>query len=203
MTATDSQVLVLNRLWQPVHVCGVKRALGLLFLGHAQVVHIDEQQNFFAYDADSWMIESRTYAGPDVIHTVSRQFRVPAIIVLNRYDRLPRHETKFCRQNIFERDKFTCQYCGRRFAPRDLNIDHVIPRDKGGQTSWENVVCSCINCNTRKGNKLPSQARMFPMTEPKQPRWRPFFGAAAPRRLGHASWRHFVETLPGEVMLTT
>lgn len=202
MTATDSQVLVLNRLWQPVHLCGVKRALGLLFLGHAQVVHTDEEQNFYTYDADSWMLESADYNGTDVIRTISCRFRVPAIIVLSSYDKTPRHEIKFSRQNVFERDKFVCQYCAKKFEARDLNIDHVVPRDKGGKTSWENVVASCIPCNSRKANKLPAQARMFPLNEPRKPGWRPFFATVAPKKLHHASWSHFVETASDKVLLT-
>lgn len=202
MEPIDSQVLVLNRLWQPVHICGAKRAVGLLFLGHAQVVHTDEQSNFLTHDADSWILESADYRGDDVIRTISYHFRVPSIIVLMSYDRVPRQEVKFCRQSVFERDKFTCQYCGKRHEPRELNLDHVIPRDKGGPTTWENVVCSCIQCNTRKANKLPKQAKMFPMTEPRKPRWRPFFGQGAPKRLAHASWSHFVGSLPGEVLVS-
>jgi len=203
MSSIDSQVLVLNRLWQPVNVCGVRRAVGLLFLGHAHVVHTDGEGNFSTHDAESWLLESLDYAGHDVIRTVSHQFRVPAIIVLHHYDRLPKLEIKFSRQSIFERDKFTCQYCGKRFESRELNIDHVIPRDKGGETSWENVVCSCIRCNTRKANKLPAQARMYPLNEPRRPGWRPFFGIHSTKRVAHESWRHFVGSLPGEVLVSS
>ncbi len=203
MSSLDSPVLMLNRLWQPVHVCGVKRAVGLLFLGHAQVVHADEEAGFASYDLDSWMTVSRDYSGPDVIHTVSERFRAPAIIVLKRYDKLPKMEIRFSRQSIFERDRFTCQYCGVLFESRDLNLDHVIPRDKGGKTTWENVVCSCIKCNTRKANKMPAQARMFPMSDPKQPRWRPFFDPRATTRIAHTSWQTFIGTLPGEVMISS
>lgn len=203
MSSLDSSVLMLNRLWQPVHICGVRRAIGLLFLGHAQVVHSDEESGFASYDLESWMRVSRDRPGTEVIHTVSHQFQAPAIIVLKRYDRLPKQEIRFSRQSIFERDRFTCQYCGKCFESRDLNLDHVIPRDKGGQTTWENVVCSCITCNTRKANKLPAQARMFPLSEPKQPRWRPFFDPRATMRIAHASWQPFIGSLPGEVMISS
>lgn len=203
MSSLDNPVLMLNRLWQPVHICGVKRAVGLLFLGHAQVVHSDEESGFASYDLDTWMAVSQDHTGAEVIHTVSHRFLAPAIIVLKRYDRLPKQEIRFSRQSIFERDHFTCQYCGKRFDSRDLNLDHVIPRDKGGQTTWENVVCSCISCNTRKANKLPAQARMFPLSEPKQPRWRPFFDPRATMRIAHSSWHPFIGSLPGEVMISS
>lgn len=197
MSGLDQSVLVLNRLWQPVNVCGVRRALALLFLDHAQVVDSDEESGFRAHDLNSWMAHSRGHPGSDLIHTVSHRFRAPTTIVLRRYDRLPLKEVRFSRQNVFERDRFTCQYCGHRFETRDLNLDHVIPRDKGGPTTWENVVCSCVRCNSRKANKLPGQAGMFPLNEPKRPRWRPFFD---PRGGGrhHPSWAPFIASLTGE-----
>ena len=125
--------------------------------------------------------------------------------MLSIFDRLPRKEVKFSRQNIFQRDAYTCQYCGNRFETRNLNLDHVVPRDKGGQTTWDNVVCSCIRCNTRKGNKLPAEARMFPMREPRAPKWRPFFssGDTELAKCFHESWRHFLEPCPTQVAVTT
>ncbi len=198
------QVLVLNRLWQPIHICDVRRAFALLFLGHAQVVRSDEESNYYTHDFDSWMEESKGYRGQDVIRTVSHCFRVPSIIVLNLFDRLPKQEVKFTRQNVFERDSYTCQYCGNHFEPRQLNIDHVIPRDKGGKTTWENVVCSCISCNSRKANYLPAEANMFPIREPKAPRWRPLFGGASGKKAGRVdeSWRHFIEPSPTKVSVS-
>ena len=203
MNALSSQVLVLNRLWQPVNICDVKRAVGLLFVGHAQVVDTDEGAGFQSHDAASWLSLSKDYDGPEVIHSVRQQLRIPSIIVLCYYDRLPKQEIKFCRQTIFERDKFTCQYCGGRFENRDLNLDHVIPREKGGETSWENVVCSCIRCNTRKANKLLAQANMRLLSEPKKPRWRPFFSQVSAQRIAHESWRHFIELPSSEVSLSS
>ncbi|MEM9015642.1 MAG: HNH endonuclease [Verrucomicrobiota bacterium] len=202
MAAIDRQVLVLNRLWQPVNICGARRAISLLFLGHAQVVHTEENSGFSTHDAESWLMESLDYKGSDVLHTVSYQFRVPAIVVLTEYDKLPRQEVKFSRQTIFERDKFTCQYCGNRFESKDLNLDHVIPREKGGETSWENVVCSCIRCNTRKANKLLAQANMRLLNEPRKPRWRPFHADIGESQ-GHSSWSHFIGVPSGEVSMSS
>lgn len=200
----DRQVLVLNRLWQPVNVCSARRAFSLLFLGHAQVVHTDLDRLFFTHDADSWFEESLHHDGPDVVHTVSCRFRIPTVIVVPRYDRLPRQEVKFSRQNVFLRDAHTCQYCGVAHEPRSLNLDHVIPRHRGGQTTWENVVCSCIRCNTRKANKLPAEVDMFPMREPRPPRWRPLMSAGHPE-IGWGydeSWRHFLEPNTARVSLS-
>ncbi len=156
----DSQVLVLNRLWQAVNICSARRAFALLYQGHAQVVSSDPQNNFLTHDFDSWRDFSTTAPEHEMVTTISWKIRVPRVIVLLLFDRLPKKEVKFTRHNVFERDKNTCQYCGHIFDRSELNLDHVLPRDKGGLTTWENVVCSCIPCNTRKGNRLPHDAHM-------------------------------------------
>ena len=92
---------------------------------------------------------------------------VPSVLLLRSYDRMLMQEIKFNRQNLLERDDYRCQYCGRNLPSKDLNMDHVIPRDRGGATSWENVVISCIRCNSRKSNRLPREAGMRLLKEPK------------------------------------
>jgi len=188
----DRQVLVLNRLWQAVNVCTVRRAFALLFQGHAQVVSADSNNNFFTHDFMSWMDLSVREPEAEMVHTISFKIRVPRVIVLLLFDRLPKKEVKFTRHNIFARDKDACQYCGKVFDRRDLNLDHVLPRDKGGQTTWENVVCSCIPCNTRKGNRLPHEVGMHLIRKPKRPKWQPFVSITfcAPH---HESWKHFID----------
>lgn len=197
----DSPVLVLNRLWQPVNTCSARRAISLIFLGHAQVVWADDERTFFVHDVNSWMEFSERIATAEKIRSVSRALCKPEIIVLSLFDRLPKKQVKFTRENVYRRDEFLCQYCGRRFEPKDLNLDHVVPRDKGGKTSWENVVCSCIPCNTRKANKLPAEANMFPRRQPKPPSWRPLFSAASKPVL-HPSWSHFLDPHRSQVELT-
>lgn len=188
----DRQVLVLNRLWQAINVCSVRRAFTLLCAGHAQVVHADEANNFFTHDFESWQSFSTSAPEPEMVHTISFKVRVPRVIVLMLFDRMPRKEVKFTRHNIFERDKNTCQYCGKTFDRRDLNLDHVLPRDKGGLTTWENIVCSCIPCNTKKSNRLPHQVGMKLIRKPERPKWRPFVHITFDRQL-HQSWRHFID----------
>jgi len=185
-------VLVLNRLWQAVNVCSVRRALTLVFEGHAQVVFATEEGNFQTFSFNDWRDFSQQAPHPESIATVSFRIRIPRVILLLAFDRLPRKEVKFTRHNIFERDKNTCQYCGRVFDRKDLNLDHVIPRDRGGPTTWENIVCSCVECNTRKANRTPQEAGMRLIRKPKRPKWRPFvqisFGAVV-----HDSWKHFID----------
>jgi len=188
----DQPVLVLNRLWQAVNTCSVRRAFTLLYQGHAQVVSTDEQENFLTHDYTSWRDFSRSNPETDMVRTISLNIRIPRIIVLLLFERLPKKEVKFTRHNVFERDKNTCQYCAKTFERSDLNLDHVLPRDRGGQTTWENIVCSCIPCNTRKGNRLPHEAGMQLIRKPKRPKWRPFVNISFQHH-HHHSWRHFLD----------
>ena len=190
--ALNHQVLVLNRLWQAVNICSARRALTLLFEGHAQVVFGDGDGDFKTYDFAQWRDFSVKRPDDDAVGTISYRIRVPRVILLMVFDRLPKKEVKFTRHNIFERDKNTCQYCSRTLDRKDLNLDHVVPRDRGGPTTWENIVCSCIPCNTRKANRTPYQAGLRLVRKPKRPKWRPFvqvnFGAPM-----HDIWRHFLD----------
>ncbi|MBT3569756.1 MAG: HNH endonuclease [Opitutae bacterium] len=191
---TAYQTLVLNRLWQAVNVVGVERAFSLLALEHAQVIYA-EDGSFRLFDADAWFAfsaETPPSEGGRLIHTVNQSVRVPSVLLLRRYDRMLLREMKFNRQNLFERDGYRCQYCGNSFVAKELNMDHVVPRDRGGKTSWENVVTSCIRCNSRKGNRDPNEAGMFLLREPVRPRQRPFVSFLYGRPI-EDSWRHFIQ----------
>ena len=193
---------MLNRLWQPVNMCSARRAITLLFLGHAHVVGTDEDDQYLTHDVQSWMDRSTLSSpGKSLVRSISSQFLIPEIIVLSIFDRIPKKQVKFTRENIYRRDAYRCQYCEDRFEAKDLNLDHVIPRDKKGRTSWDNVVTSCIPCNTRKANKLPEQARMFPRRPPKAPSWRPLFSTTS-RPLPCDSWGHFIDLNESDVALT-
>jgi len=187
----NENVLVLNRLWQAINVCTVERAFTLLYSGHAEVV-IEDEGDFQTFDFHEWREFSRGHHGEDVVHTVSFNIRVPRVILLLFFDRLPHKEVKFTRHNIFERDHNMCQYCGKRFDRRELNLDHVIPRDRGGTTTWENIVCACISCNTRKANRTPTEAGMHLIKKPKRPKWRPFVNVTI-ATVAHDSWKHFLD----------
>ena len=199
----EQSVLVLNRLWQPVHVCGVRRALGLLFLEHAEVVHVHGDGDIRTHGLAEWLdiSEAGDWDPGRLLRAPRLRIAAPRVIVLGKFDRMPRREIRFTRDNIFQRDGYTCQYCGNRFEARHLNIDHVIPKDKGGPTTWDNVVTSCVPCNSRKSNKLPQQARMFPMRSPRPPRWRPLATSLKRARLHHQEWAYFVEIPQGAVQV--
>ncbi len=189
----DGNVLVLNRLWQAVNICSVKRAVCLLYDGHAQVV-MEEGGRFGTFNFQDWKdVSARMQISEtECIRTVSFKIRIPKIILLLFYDKMPDKEVKFTRRNIYERDGNRCQYCGDRFEPKELNLDHVIPMDRGGKTTWENVVCSCIRCNMKKSNKLLREARMRLIKKPKKPRWQSFILVKFQTRMDN-SWRHFID----------
>ncbi len=193
----DQRVLVLNRLWQAVNTCTARRAFTLLYLGHAQVVSHEGDNVYHTHDFESWLDQSSqrpqvSSGASELVRTVSCRICIPRVIVLLLFDRFPKKEIKLTRQNIFERDSFTCQYCGKRHERKELNIDHVIPRDKGGKTTWENVVCSCVPCNTRKGNKLPREAGMKLLQKPRAPKWQPQVNLCHSGTM-HESWLQFVD----------
>ncbi len=182
----DTGVLVLNRVYQPVHITSVRRAFSLLYQGAAKA--IDEQ--FQLFDFPSWAALAAA-AHQDAVGTVGRRIRVPRVIVLMAYERMPKTRVRFSRFNIYARDENSCQYCGSRLPRAELNLDHVVPRSRGGATSWDNVVCSCVPCNLRKGGRTPEEAGMRLRHAPARPRWTPMFRSAT-RRAFYSEWRPFL-----------
>lgn len=191
VSTLNLNVLVLNKLWQPIQTCTVRRAVKLLCLGHAQVVEAEGEMKYQTHDFGSWLESSASALAEEAVRSVNFAMRIPKVIVLAIYDRLPSKEVKFTRHNVFLRDNHTCQYCERELPEPDLNLDHVIPRDKGGRTRWDNIVTSCFRCNNRKANKLPHEVNMHPANPPRAPRWRPLFGC---RRKGAVlkAWESFL-----------
>lgn len=181
----NTHALVLNRSFRPVHVTSVRRAFTLLYQGVAKA--LDDQ--FRLYDFADWSALSA--AGHDSVATVQRTLRVPRVVVLSAYDHLPKGRVRFSRVNIYARDRDTCQYCVRTLPRSELNLDHVVPRAQGGRTTWENVVCSCVPCNLRKGSHTPEQAGMVLRSRPVRPRWTPLFRGAV-RRVSYREWQPFL-----------
>jgi 5-methylcytosine-specific restriction endonuclease McrA len=150
--------LVLNRNWQPVNVATVSRALTMLWNESARVV---DPHDYQMYDWADW---SRLAPRGDepFIQAVRSQVRVPEVIALNGYDRLPSAAVSFSRRNIFKRDHYTCQYCGVQPGSEELTIDHVVPRAQGGISSWTNCVLACVACNKRKADRTPGAGGSAP-----------------------------------------
>ena len=120
--------------------------------------------------------------------------RVPRVILLLAYDRVPKRHVRFSRLNIYARDRNTCQYCGERFRRAELNLDHVIPRSQGGRSVWENVVCSCIRCNRSKGGSRPAKVGMTLLRRPVRPSWSPFI-LETHRPRHYDAWKPFLSTV--------
>ncbi len=177
--------LVLNRNWQPVNVATVARALALLLNETARVV---DPADYQLYDWSDWSSQ-RPRDGERFIRAVRFRLRVPEVIALTGYDRLPTAAVTFSRRNIFKRDRFTCQYCGDQPGSEDLTLDHVIPRARGGESRWDNCVLACVECNKRKADRTPEQAGMRLRKQPVQPDWRPLYAAHEVRI---ESWSKFV-----------
>ena len=187
MAESADAVLVLNSLYQAVQVTGVRRAFRLFYSGRARALSSD----FVAYDFVNWC-DLPLRAGDRVIHTPTRSIRIPRVIQLVQYDKLPTREVRFTRRNIFYRDRNRCQYCGRSFIQRELNLDHVVPLSRGGTSCWGNVVCACIRCNTHKGAKTPTEAGMKLIRKPRRPAGHPVLRASW---LGPCpeEWRTFLD----------
>ena len=185
-------MLVLNGLWQAVDICSVKRAVCLLYLKHAQVV-VKDGGSFYTFGFEDWRDFSRnTSNDDDMIRTISYNLKIPRIILLLLYDKLPPWEVKFTRKNIYKRDNNICQYCGKKFQPEDLNLDHILPSSRGGKDSWENVVCSCVPCNLRKANRTLKEAGMNLIRLPRKPAWRAFVKDSF-TGVREESWKDFLD----------
>lgn len=181
-------VLVLNKLFQPVHITTVRRAFCLLAKSYVRVVAEDIR----TYDFAEWLDEEPD-EGEEYVATPTRHVRVPRIVLLTDFDRLPRRDVKFSRRNVYLRDGSRCQYCGRALPFAELNLDHVIPTSRGGQSTWENVVSSCVGCNSRKRNRIPEEAGLRLLKKPDRPRWQAFMSLVAAETI-HPSWRTFLVT---------
>lgn len=185
----ESTVLVLNKSFFPVHVTSLKRAICMLYRGVAKAV--DEQ--YQSFDFHSWS-ELSAAMHQESIGLVDKVIRVPRVILLSAYDHLPKRDIRFSRLNIMIRDGYTCQYCSRRLKRSQLNLDHVIPRSRGGKTTWENVVVSCLVCNCKKGGRTPREAGLKILRKPFRPNAFPLSMLISKRTL-HEAWRPYLNVV--------
>lgn len=186
MSALAQDTLVLNRSWLAIATTPVRHALSLLFTGAARAIQPD---TFEVHDFDSW-VQLDIPDGEPSVSTVSLRLRVPEVVVLRHFSGVPRQHLPFTRRNLVRRDGSRCQYCGQHPGHAELSIDHVIPRARGGDTSWENCVLACVHCNRRKGSKLVHEAGMRLLTKPRAPQWSPIFEVAGSEQ--REAWRRFV-----------
>jgi 5-methylcytosine-specific restriction endonuclease McrA len=202
-TSLHASVLVLNRLYMAVHVIGVRRAFALLCRELAEVIHASEEGVFANYTFDSWLEASRgkahfKQAHEDWIRSVNFEIQVPRVIRLLRYDRLPRQGVHLNRRNVLARDGHQCQYCGRHLPIHQLSLDHVMPRSRGGPTTWENIVCACLACNVRKGGRTPHEAKMKLFRRPSKPKRNPMLTLKL-ENPKYESWRTWLDGVSWEI----
>jgi 5-methylcytosine-specific restriction endonuclease McrA len=166
----NGNVLVLNENFEPLNVTSWQRAVSLLFLGKATAVQHD----------------GRT------LHSPNTELVMPSVVRLNYHVKRPLPEVKISRSAIMARDGYTCQYCGKK--GKDLTLDHVIPRERGGGHTWENLVASCIECNNKKGNRSLADAGLVLARPPRRPRFIPYLSYATfTAALKHEEWRDYLE----------
>jgi 5-methylcytosine-specific restriction endonuclease McrA len=150
----SQEVLVLNSDYEPLNVCNLRRAIVLVYLGKADILH------------------ERSDGTTELISAEGERVTMPSVVKLRHHVKRPLPELKLSRRSIFARDNYTCQYCGT--TGKDLTIDHVIPKRMGGGMEWENLVTCCRKCNTKKGDKLAEKIGMKLARPPRRPRYTPY-----------------------------
>jgi 5-methylcytosine-specific restriction endonuclease McrA len=166
------RTLLLNSTFEPLKIISWQRAITLLTQGKVEVIDFHDRE----------------------IRGVTLTFRLPSILRLLKLAKIRRtnREVRFSRLNIYQRDKYSCQYCGKRHRAEDLTFDHVVPQVQGGAATWENIVTACLACNNRKGGRTPQQAGMRLVRLPAKPRWMPVVTLRVGIRNAPMSWRDYL-----------
>ena len=166
------QTLLLNATYEPLRVIHWKRAICLVWQNKVEVLEVHDQE----------------------LRSVSARFKLPAVMRLVKMVKVEvgRHGVKFSRVNIFIRDNYHCQYCGKAFRTEDLTFDHVIPISRGGKKCWENIVTACWRCNNKKSGRTPREAKLKLLRPPKKPSWRPYTALAAGLKNAPEVWRDYL-----------
>lgn len=174
---SSGRVLVLNQNYEPLNVTSWQRAVNLICLGKAHVLEHDGR----------------------VIHSAALEMRLPAVVRLSYQVRRPLPEVRISRQSIMARDGYTCQYCGKK--GKDLTLDHIQPKERGGTHTWENLVACCSECNNKKGNLTPHDAGLSLRSQPRRPRFIPYLSYATfTSAMRHQIWRDYLEPFAPHLM---
>lgn len=198
------KVLTLNKVYQPLSIVSLYDALKAVINERAEVITVKEG-SYLSHNIDEWFelsvlksyFEEELTGREDWIKTPGMNIEAPRIIRFLNFDKKPFQKVKFSRKNIFLRDNFVCQYCGNKFPIEKLQLEHVVPRSKGGKTTWLNTVCSCHKCNTRKRNRTPQEAGMSLIRKP----FKPVFSFTSSLKIPHnakekyTEWQHFLDEM--------
>jgi len=194
----ERPALVLNKRWTPVRIAPVKEAIGLVAKGSALII---EPGSFQTHDIVSWNDLSKAQVRFDgcVIRSARLALVPPEVILLTTYDGLGQRSVVFSRKNLFKRDHYTCQYCGAQPGPEELTVDHVLPRSRGGLSTWENCVLACVKCNARKADRPHAQAGLRLRKLPRKPSWKALAPISPQER--REAWEQFLTRAYWEVEL--
>jgi 5-methylcytosine-specific restriction endonuclease McrA len=166
----NETVLVLNRNWQAIHVKNPAEAMTMMYSDNATALDIRGEDHMVPLRWTDWIQLPIDEEKEDFIQTVNGKIKIPKVLVLCRYDKVPRKRPKFSLKGVWERDNGTCQYTGKKLHPHDANIDHVIPRSRGGKTDWANCVLSHKEINSIKANRTPEEAGLKLIRSPQDPK---------------------------------
>lgn len=177
MDSLHLETLVLNKGWDAFNIETAKESIVKTFTGDANVL----DENYVQYGWEDWLELSKMDNEGPFVRTSKIRIKVPRVIRLLKYNRIPKIEVKLTRRNLFIRDKLCCQYTNKKLSFKDATIDHVIPRSKGGKSTWDNMVICSLEINIKKGNRTPKEAGLTLIRQPKQPTWNLMFVKYVPK----------------------
>ena len=189
MKSLENPVLVLNKNWIAIRVKDVKTAIKLVFRERS---HFVDPGDYSVYNWEEWLLTDIKEGEEYIQCTHDRRVKIPEIVILNNYDKVPSYDLRLSKRNIFIRDQFKCQYTGKVIDTKEADIDHVIPRSKGGKTTWDNLVVASKKVNRKKSNRTPEEAGLKLIKKPHKPRYNSVF--IDPRKKYPESWNKFIIT---------
>ena len=189
----NKPTLVLNSGWQPITIASVRKSVIKVCTGLGSFL---EPESYLLHDFDSWLALDVDEDAPAISASSGLRMRVPEIIVLKSFSAFPHKQVKLTRRNLLIRDNFRCQYSGQKLTAKEATIDHIMPQSRGGKHTWENVVISAVEVNSKKAERTPEEAGMSLLSKPVQPKWSPIyskFSRVAMTGNYPESWRHFIK----------
>lgn len=201
MNVMSLSVLSLNKVYQPIGLISVKEAIESIFTERAEIVDVEENGDFLGYDVNSWlelsllknmMIEEGENIEEIWINSKDPFFIAPKVIRYLHYDKFHQKKIKFSRKNIIIRDNYRCIYCNKKFPIENLQLEHLIPRSRGGKTTWENTATACYKCNSKKSNRTPEESGMKLHWKPFKPKFLFKKNKLVFKDNRYKLWEHFI-----------